>query len=72
MSNSDMTLTQAWEKLRALGDKKPAYSIAEANKSGYFDFLSKNDVWYHLSSKGGGKYSISEIKGTGSFQGRRF
>lgn len=62
---SDLTLTQAWERLRALGDRKPAYSIAEANKRGYFNFIGKDESnaehWYELSSKGHGKFSVRRI-----------
>lgn len=61
MNDDDLTLSQTWERLRKLGDRKPAYSIARANVKGCFDFLSKDDVWYRLSSKGPGKYSIGRI-----------
>lgn len=56
-----LTLSQAWVKLQQLGDRKPAYSIARANIKGHFDFLSKDDTWYRLSSQGPGKFSVRRL-----------
>lgn len=58
---SNLTLAEAWEKLRALGEKKPAWHIAQANIRGYSDFLSRDNIWHRLSSKGGNTFSIRKI-----------
>lgn len=60
MSN-ELTLTAAWKKLQDLGDRKPAYSIAQANVKGYFDVLGKDERWYRLSSRGHNKFTVRKI-----------
>lgn len=60
---NDLTLTQTWEKIRELGEKKPAYHIAQANKRGYSDFLGP-DGWYRIAqmkSQGTVKYATRKI-----------
>lgn len=60
---SELTLTQAWEKIRALGESKPAYHIAQANKRGYSDFVGP-DGWYRIAKvkwQGTAKYEIRKI-----------
>lgn len=58
----NLTLSQAWVKLQRLGDRKPAYSIARANIKGHFDFPSKDDTWYRITSIGRGEvYSVRKL-----------
>ena len=61
--SEDLTLTQAWEKIVALGENKPAWHIAQANKRGYSDFPGP-DGWYRIApvrSQGPARYTIRKI-----------
>lgn len=61
MSN-ELTLTAAWDKLRALKDTKPAYTIAKANVKGCCDFIAADGHWYRVSSRGHNKFTIRKIR----------
>ena len=59
--SGELTLTATWEKLRALGDRKPARTIAQANVKGYFNVLGNDGHWYRVSSRGHGKFQVRKI-----------
>ena len=64
MNDDRLKLAQAWARLRELGDRKPAYTIAQANTSMgcYCDFHGKDDRLYRLTSIGRGElYSIRKL-----------
>lgn len=64
MTDDRLKLSQAWEKLRELGDRKPAYTIAKANisKGSYCDFIGKDNRLYRLTSIGRGElYSVRKL-----------
>ena len=54
-------LAATWEKLQAMKDTKPAYTIAQANVKGYCDFIAGNGFWYRVSSQGHDKFTIRRI-----------
>lgn len=60
MSGDRLTLLQAFTRLRALGDRKPAYTIAQANLKGCCDLIGKDDSYYRITSHDG-KYSIRKL-----------
>ena len=62
MSDDGLTLVQAFTRLRELGDRKPAYTIAQANagREGYCDFIGKDDHYYRLTSRGR-LYSVRKL-----------
>lgn len=64
MNDGRLTLVQAWGRLRELSDRKPAYTIAQANASreGYCDFIGKDDHYYRLVSTDRGRvYSVRKL-----------
>lgn len=60
MSDDQLKLAEAWVRLRELGDRKPAYTIAQANLKGCCDLIGKDDSYYRITSHDG-KYSIRKL-----------
>ena len=64
MSDDGLKLAEAWQRLRELGDPKPAGTIATANTSrgSYCDFYGKDNNLYRLTSIGRGElYSVRKL-----------
>lgn len=62
MSDDGLKLAEAWNRLRELGDRKPAHTIAKANIRSYCDFIGKDDRLYRLTSIGRGElYSVRKL-----------
>lgn len=64
VSDDQLKLAEAWVRLRELGDRKPALTIAQANtsKGSYCDFIDKDDHLYRLTSIGRGEaYSVRRL-----------
>jgi len=59
--SEELGLAATFDKLRTLKDRKPAYTIAQANVKGYCDFLAGDGQRYRLTSDKGRKFTVRKL-----------